>query len=121
MSLHQHLPALAVLLALTFAPAALTHAATPAPARTPAQHGAILSGTVSNTATGNLLEGAKVELPQLQLSALADNTGRYLLTGVPAGTHTIVVSYIGLDSVRREVTVVAGQRVAQDFDLTTAI
>ena len=81
----------------------------------------VISGTVSNAATGNLLEGARIELPQLQLSTLADNTGAYAIAGVPAGTHEIVVSYIGLDPVRRQVTVGAGQRVAQNFDLTTAI
>jgi iron complex outermembrane receptor protein len=80
-----------------------------------------LIGTVSNSATGNLLEGAKVELPQLQLVALVDNTGRYVLAGVPAGTHEMVVSYIGLDPVRRQVTVASGQRVVQDFDLTSGI
>lgn len=80
-----------------------------------------LTGTVSNTATGNLLEGAKVEIPVLGLSTLVDHTGTYLLTGVPAGTHELVVSYIGLDTVRRPVNVAAGQRSAQNFDLTTGI
>src|SRR4026209_751074 len=65
----------------------------------------LLTGTVSNTATGNLLEGAKVELPQLGLSALVDNTGRYVLAGVPPGTHDVTVSYIGLDAMRQQVTV----------------
>src|SRR5688572_11222707 len=81
----------------------------------------VIIGTVSNSATGNLLEGAKVELPQLQLTALVDNTGRYVLPNVPAGTHEMVVSYIGLDPLRRQVTIPAGQRVVQDFDLTAAI
>jgi len=37
---------------------------------------ATLSGNVSNVATGNLLEGARVAVPALGLSALSDNTGR---------------------------------------------
>ena len=69
-----------------------------------------LTGSVSNTATGNLLEGARVEVPQLGLAALVDNTGRYVLAAVPPGTHEMVVSYIGLDSMRRQVTIAAGQR-----------
>ncbi len=80
-----------------------------------------LTGTVSNAATGNLLGGARVELPALQLSALVDDTGSYVLGGVPAGTHEIVVTYIGLDPVRRQVAVAAGQRAVQNFDLTTGI
>ena len=56
---------------------------------------ATLSGTVSNLATGNLLEGARVELASAGLSALTDNTGRYVLTSVPAGTLEVVVTYTG--------------------------
>ena len=80
-----------------------------------------LVGTVSNTATGNLLEGARIELPQLGITALADNTGRFVIAGVPPGTHDVVVSYIGLDPVRRQVTVAPGGRNVQNFDLTSGI
>ena len=80
-----------------------------------------ITGTVSNAATGNLLEGARIEAPALGLSTLADNTGRYLLPGVPAGTHQLVVTYIGLDTVRTQVTVAGGQRLVRDFDLTSGI
>jgi iron complex outermembrane recepter protein len=80
-----------------------------------------ITGTVSNRGTGNLLQGARVEIPALGLSALSDQTGRYVLPGVPAGTHEVVVAYTGLDAVRQSVTVGAGQRAVQDFDLTTAI
>eukprot|EP01036_Dinobryon_divergens_P042143 gene42143-55959_t len=41
--------------------------------------------------------------------------------GVPAGTHEVLVSYIGLDSVRAQVTVSPGQRAVRDFDLTTGV
>jgi TonB-dependent receptor len=86
-----------------------------------AESGTTVSGTVSNTATGNLLEGARVEIAALGLAALTDDTGRYVLTGVPAGTHTVVASYIGLDTQRAEVAITAGQRAVRNFDLTTAI
>ena len=80
-----------------------------------------LTGTVSNTATRNLLEGARIDLPQFGLTALTDNTGRFVLPNVPSGTHEVVVSYIGLDPVRSSVTVTAGQRVVRDFELTSGI
>ncbi|MGH7956678.1 MAG: carboxypeptidase-like regulatory domain-containing protein, partial [Opitutaceae bacterium] len=80
-----------------------------------------VTGTVSNTATRNLLEGAKVEVPQLGLTTFTDNLGRFVLPAVPAGTHELVVSYVGLDSVRSQVTIAAGQRAVRDFDLTTEI
>ncbi|MBI5693050.1 MAG: TonB-dependent receptor [Verrucomicrobia bacterium] len=80
-----------------------------------------VTGTVSNLATGNLLEGAQLELPALGLRTLTDATGRYLLVGVPAGSHEIVASYVGLDAQRRVVTIAASGRAAIDFDLTTGI
>ncbi|MFM8620215.1 MAG: TonB-dependent receptor, partial [Opitutaceae bacterium] len=86
-----------------------------------AESGGSVSGTVSNNQTGNLLQGAKVEIPSLGLTTLVDATGRYVLAGVPAGTHEVVVSYIGLDTVRATVSVGAGQRTTRDFDLTTGI
>ncbi|MBM3842833.1 MAG: hypothetical protein FJ397_06140 [Verrucomicrobia bacterium] len=55
---------LGVVLALLAAPAG--RAATPT---------GTLSGVVSNSATGNLLEGARVEAPALGLVALTDLTG----------------------------------------------
>ncbi len=82
---------------------------------------ATVTGTVSNLATGNLLEGARVELPALTLSTLTDNTGLYSFAAVPAGTHEVVVSYIGLDPARASVTVAAGQRAVRNFDLSTGI
>ena len=80
-----------------------------------------ITGSVSNTATGNLLEGAKINVPALGLSTLTDVTGRFLLGSVPAGTHEVVASYIGLDAGRSQVTVTAGQRSVRDFGLTTGI
>ena len=95
-------------------------AALPASAALAAEGGSI-TGSVNNTATGNLLEGAKIEVPQLGLTAFTDNTGRFVLTGVPAGTHEVVASYIGLDTARGQVNVAAGQRAVREFSLTTGI
>ena len=82
---------------------------------------AVVTGSVSNAATGNLLEGARVEVPALGRLAFTDGTGRYVLAGLPAGTHALVVSYLGLDPVRANVAAAAGARVERNFDLTTAI
>ena len=65
-----------------------------------AAEGGSISGPVSNVVTGNLLEGAKVEIRALGRSTVTDSNGRYVLNGVPAGTHEIAASYVGLDAVR---------------------
>ncbi len=87
----------------------------------PAGATGVISGSVSNVATGNLLEGAVIELPQLRRTALTDNTGRYVLASLPPGTYEVVASYTGLDPVRQSVTISAGQRVINNFDLTSGV
>ena len=86
-----------------------------------AAEGGTLTGTVNNRATGDLLEGARVAVPQLGVSALTDNTGRFVLTDLPAGTHDVVASYVGLDAVHSKVEITPGRRAIRDFDLTTGI
>lgn len=82
---------------------------------------ATLSGNVSNLATGNLLEGARVEIPALGSSVLTDSTGRYVLPALPGGTHEIIVTYTGLDSSRATLTVAADGIAQRNFDLTTGV
>ncbi len=83
---------------------------------------ATLSGNVSNLVTGNLLEGARVDVPALGLHALTDNTGRFVLPALPAGSHEVVVSYVGLDAQRTVVAVASPDAaVVRNFDLTSGI
>ena len=114
-SIHRVLPLRALFGACLIAALALSASLRAADA------GGSISGAVSNTATGNLLQGARVEIPSLGLSTLVDATGRYVLAGVPAGSHELVVSYIGLDTMRASVAVTAGQRTTRDFEMTTGI
>jgi iron complex outermembrane recepter protein len=80
-----------------------------------------ITGSVSNIQSGNMLEGAKVEVPSLRVTVLTDPDGRYTITNVPAGTHEIVATYLGLDASRFQVNVGAGQRAVRDFELTSGI
>ena len=80
-----------------------------------------LGGWVGNAATGALLPGAAVQLPGLGRSAVADDTGRYVFHGVPAGEHEIVAAYAGLDPVRDRISVAPGGTVQRNFDLTSGV
>jgi iron complex outermembrane recepter protein len=80
-----------------------------------------VGGSVTNRTTGNGLEGAKVEVSGLGLSALVDKTGSYVLAGVPVGTHELTATYWGLDGANTRVTVAAGQRSVINFELTSSI
>ena len=80
----------------------------------------VITGIVTNKTTGNGLIGARVEIPTLNLAALVDNTGRYLLN-VPTGTHEVVVTYTGLDTQRESVTITAGQSARRDFVMSSTV
>ena len=109
------------LIALALGLAQVAQAADNTSAAVSSAQAGTITGSVSNSATGNLLEGAKIDVPALGLSALTDKTGRFVLSGLPAGIHEIVVAYIGLDPARSQVTVSPGQRSVRDFELSTGI
>ncbi len=90
------------------------------PAASAASATGTVTGIVTNRTTGNGLEGARVEIPALNLNTLVDNTGRYVLT-VPPGTHRVAVSYTGLDPQDTTVTVSAGETAVRDFVLSSAV
>ena len=67
-----------------------------------AQQGNI-SGLVLEEGSGNALQGAQVTISEMQRGVLAGAGGRFLLEGVPVGTHTVTVEYIGYATARQEV------------------
>ncbi len=81
----------------------------------------VVSGNVTNKTTGNGLIGAKVEIPSLGRVALVDQTGRFVLNEVPAGTHEVVVSYAGLDTQRVSGNLAAGQVAVRDFEMSSNV
>jgi len=80
-----------------------------------------ISGWVSNQATRNLLPGATVELPGLNRTTRTDDTGNYVLRGLPDGVHEIVAAYTDLDPMRDTVTIRGGAPVTRNFDLTSQV
>ena len=118
------------LFALILAPLTLRHSLVPLacmaalavglPVARAAETGTV-SGAVSNSATRNTLEGAVVAVPSLNRTVLTDDAGHYELTDLPTGVYDVVVTYIGLDTVKQKIVVGAGQTVTRDFDLTSGI
>ncbi len=74
------------------------------PAGAPRAPGSV-TGIVSQAGSGDYLDGASISIPALDLSAVADRTGRYTLLGVPAGSHDVVIRYVGFPDAVRTVTV----------------
>ncbi len=107
--------AMASLLGLLAAGTAFGHPAAPGPAVGYPAAARVADGTV----TGRVVDGKGAGLPGV--TVLVEGTGignatnadgGFVLTNVPEGEHTLVVSFVGYSAARQRVTVVAGQTAA---------
>jgi len=76
-----------------------------------------ISGRVLDRETGNPLPFANVVVQNTSLGAATDLEGKFIIRGVPGGTYTLKVSYIGYVAVTREVKVSADTTMEEDFQL----
>jgi TonB-dependent receptor len=79
-----------------------------------------VAGTVTSKATRNALQGATVSIPSLNRSTLTDTAGSYLIPGVPAGAHDVVISYSGFKDLTQKVSVTSGGRASADSTLESS-
>jgi outer membrane receptor protein involved in Fe transport len=80
-----------------------------------AQTGTV-SGTVSDS-EGDPLPGATVQLSGTALGTVTDDEGRYLLGSVPAGEQSLIVSFIGYQTVRKTILIESGRVANADVTL----
>jgi len=78
-----------------------------------------ISGTVTDADTGDSLPGANVVIEGTTMGAATDQNGRYTISGVPSGTHTLTVTFIGYDEGSKVVTVRSSD-VSADFRMAFA-
>ena len=81
-----------------------------------AQQTGSIAGRVTTT-DGDAAESVSVGVQGQPLGSVTGSDGRYRIAAVPAGTYTVVVSFVGLKPAEQQVTVVAGQRATLDFRL----
>ena len=68
---------------------------------------------------GQPLSGANVVVVGTQIGTLTGQDGRYVIPGVPAGTHQVQASLIGYGSATVTVTVTPGGTATANFQLTS--
>src|SRR4051794_24108079 len=68
-----------------------------------------ITGRVLNSATGDYLAGASVELVGTSISAVTEADGSFRLSHVPAGMREVRAQYTGLNPERRSILVAAGE------------
>jgi TonB-dependent receptor len=81
----------------------------------------VITGTVVDDASGISITGAIVRVEALGRETLTDRAGRFVLTGVPAGPHTLTTRYIGYAPSTATVTVSAGRTATVTLRLRSAV
>jgi TonB-dependent receptor len=76
----------------------------------------VIFGTVTGQA-GNVIPDCRVMVQGTNIEAVTGLDGSYRLAPVPVGEHTILFSFLGLQSGSATLTVVAGEPVNQDMTL----
>ena len=77
--------------------------------------GGTVTGKITESGTNETLPGANVTVKGTSLGAASGMNGVYTIAGVPAGTQTLVVSFIGYQTIEKEVTVSEGGKVTVNF------
>ncbi len=80
-----------------------------------------LIGTVTNSATGATLEGARVTVKGTGLEAITDSQGVYRFDNLPPGSVVLVAAYTGLSVSEASVTVTGTAPTRRDIGLTADI
>ncbi|MES2695271.1 MAG: TonB-dependent receptor [Verrucomicrobiota bacterium] len=80
-----------------------------------------ISGRVAEGATGRSLQGAIVKVVGSSAIDYTDPDGRYTLPGVPAGTVSVEIEYVGLDVQRQTVVVSTGATATLNVDLKSEV
>lgn len=90
------------------------------PAAASAQQGSV-TGTVTDAQTGFTLAGATVQIESLGRGAITNESGRFALLGLPAGSHTISVTYLGYGVTTQSVQIEAGEVANVDIALEAEV
>lgn len=81
-----------------------------------AVYGAI-KGFVRDASTGEALAYANVYLDHTDYGAATSTKGYYYIGNIPPGDYHLVASFVGYSSIRRQITVAAGQTLTVNLEL----
>lgn len=81
---------------------------------------AALRGFVYEASTGEPVIFSNVYLERTTYGASTDINGYFSITKIPAGTYTLLVTYLGYDTLRQEVTLRAGEVINKRFNIKEA-
>ncbi|MFC1557570.1 carboxypeptidase-like regulatory domain-containing protein [candidate division KSB1 bacterium] len=76
-----------------------------------------ITGTITESTTGDPLQGANVYIAQSLMGAAADAQGRYTIYNVPPGTYQVVASFIGYKIGKTQIHIDKNSEYYIDFKL----
>lgn len=82
-----------------------------------AQELGTVAGRVTDASTLEPISGATVTIADV--GGITNESGRFLISGVPAGTHVIRVNQIGYAEASQEVTITAGEMATVNISMTS--
>lgn len=82
-----------------------------------AQQTGTISGTAISAETGGPLQAVQIGIEGTAFQALSQANGRFTITEVPAGTHTVAAILIGYAGATETVTVTAGETASLELRL----
>jgi TonB-linked SusC/RagA family outer membrane protein len=86
-----------------------------------AQSAGAIRGRITEAGSGQPISGVQISITGTQRGTITDQTGAYLIPGVPAGQREVRITHIGFGSATRTVTVVAGESVTLDLQMQLAV
>ena len=78
---------------------------------------AVLTGEVVDAESGSPLPLANVRLSGTRFGTTTNNDGTFRLEQVPGGTYTVVVSYVGFESLQQDLRLTGGETRRVTFEL----
>lgn len=77
-----------------------------------------ITGQVVDSRTQQPIAGVQVVVLGTNRSGVTNAAGRYVIPGVPAGSHTVQIQMLGYANAQQTVTSAAGQTAQANFELT---
>ncbi len=78
-----------------------------------------LSGKITDASTGEALPGASIYFIDDKIGAIADGSGKYMITNIPNGHHVVEVSYAGYSTLVEHLEL--NINTEKDFALSTIV
>src|SRR6516162_5140251 len=72
---------------------------------------ATIHGKVESIASGELLSGSSIGIFKTSIKTIADNSGNYLISGIPPGEYDLEIEHLGFAVVTKHVVLHAGENL----------